>query len=95
MPVLENVGFLVGLDYISEFYQILVNSHLEIRLPVIPLHIERLTGDSNQLVQRFPEPIELPTHGLISWGPGRRIAPLGLGGDVHQNLVVLGVRSGV
>lgn len=95
MPFLEDVGFFVGRDILSDATQILVNQHLEVWFPVIPFQVEGIAGDSNQLVQRFPEAIELPTHGFIFGGSGRRISPLGLGGEVHQDLVVPGMCPGV
>ena len=66
MPFLKYVRLLfVGGDFLLISSQILVDQHPEIRFPVIPFLAERLAGDSDQLVQGFTEPIELPPHGLV------------------------------
>lgn len=96
MPFFEYVQLLFGGgNSLLNTTQIVVEHDIEIRLPVIPFHIERLAGYSDQLVQGFSEPVELPAHGLTLRCAGRWIAPPGLQRKVHQDLVVLGVGPGV
>ena len=96
MPFFEYVQLLFGGgNSLLNTTQIVVEHDIEIRLPVIPFHIERLAGYSEQLVQGFSEPVELPAHGLTLRCAGRWIAPPGLQRKVHQDLVVLGVGPGV
>lgn len=96
MPFLKYVPlFFGGGNSLLNTTQTIVEHDIEIRFPVIPFHIERLAGYSEQLVQGFSEPVELPAHGLVLGCAGRRIAPLGLQRKVHQDLVVLGVGLGV
>lgn len=92
MPFFEYVPLLFGgCNSLLNTTQTVVEHDIEIRLPVIPFHIERLAGYSEQLVQGFSEPVELSAHGFVLGCAGRRIAPLGLQRKVHQDLVVLGV----
>jgi hypothetical protein len=96
MPFFEYIPLLFGGgNSLLNSTQILVEHDYEIRFPVIPFYVERLAWYSDQLVQSFSEPVELPTHGFVLGFAGRRIVPLGLQRKVHLDLVVLGVGPGV